>query len=93
MPSWLHLGGQVGTMLATFSNKKGEGRDILLSSLFFFVGSLLFFDVGALRAPFWRHLDSILEGLGLDFRDFPSRFGLDFSGFPRGFGLDFGNFP
>ena len=66
---------------------------MLLSSLFFFVGSLLFFDFCALRASSWRHLGSILEGLGLDFQDFPSRFELDFSGFPRGFGLDFGSFP
>ena len=37
---------------------------------FFFVGSMLFFDLGALMAPSWHHLGSILEGSGLHFGGF-----------------------
>ena len=92
-PSWLHLGGQVGAMLATFSKKKG-GREISSCLLSSFLLGLSYFSIlapsglpfGAMWVRFWKVL-------GLDFQDFPSRFGLDFSGFPRGFGLDFGSFP
>ena len=35
-----------------------------------FVGSMLFFDFLTLLAPSWRHLGSILEGLGLHFGGF-----------------------
>ena len=41
-----------------------------LSSSFFFVGSMLFFDFFAVLAQSWRHLGSIWEGLGLDFGSF-----------------------
>ena len=37
---------------------------------FFFVGSMLFFDLRALMASSWHHLGSILEGSGLHFGGF-----------------------
>ena len=42
----------------------------LISEEMGFVGSMLFFDLGALLAPSWRHLASILEGSGLHFGGF-----------------------
>ena len=62
-PTWDPTWGHVGHLFA--QNGATE-----LSSSFFFVGSMLFFDFWAVLAPSWRHLGSIWEGLRLDFGRF-----------------------
>ena len=62
-PTWDPTWGHVGHFFA--QNGAAE-----LSSSFFFVGSMLFFDFVAVLAQSWRHLGSIWEGLGLDFGGF-----------------------
>ena len=61
---WLHLGNQVGAMLATFSVRRGAGKiapsSLLRSFLFFF--DFFTFLTTSLPLP---HVSSILEGLWL----------------------------
>ena len=66
-PFWLHLGIQLGAMLTPFFAQDGGTE---FNGPFFFVGSMLFFDLRALMASSWHHLGSILEGSGLHFGGF-----------------------
>ena len=62
-PSWDPTWGHVDHFFAQDGGTELNGP-------FFFVGSMLFFDLGALMAPSWHHLGSILDGSGLHFGGF-----------------------
>ena len=62
-PSWDSTWGHVDHFFAQ------DGGTEFKAPLFF-VGSMLFFDFGALLAPSWTHFGSILEGSGLHFGGF-----------------------
>ena len=76
-PFWLHLGTQVGAMLATFSSKMG-GRappPFLLGLCNFLIFWSSWPPLGPIWARFWKVWASILEVFGVHFGGFRSRFG------------------
>ena len=78
-PFWLHLGTQVGAMLATFSSKMGRRGGapppFLLGLCYFSIFWSSWPPLGPIWARFWRVWASILEVFGVHFGGFWSRFG------------------
>ena len=88
-PLWLHLGTQVGAMLATFSSKMrgpcGTPPLFLLGPCSFSFGGPSWPPLGAFWARFWR-------GVGFDFESFPTGFGARFWWFSNTVWARFGKF-
>ena len=73
-PTWSHVG-------HIFLQNGGA----LWHAPLFFVGFMFFFGFLAVLAPSWRHLGSILEGLGVDFGSFRCPFSFYFLSFWNSF--------